>query len=252
MTAFKKIVTAAVFALAAGPAFAAEAPRPPAQDWSFKGIFGTFDRAALQRGFQVYKDVCAACHAMRQLHYRNLAALGYNDEEIKAIAASVEVQDGPNDEGEMFMRPGQPFDRFKSPFPNANASRAANNGAYPVDLSVITKARPYGADYLYALLVGYGEPPAGTEVPEGMSYNVAFPGQMIAMAPPLSDGAVQYQDGTQATVQQMAHDLTTFLAWAAEPEMEERKRMGLKVMFFLIVLSGLLYAVKRRIWSRVH
>ncbi len=235
-----------------GPAVASGAPKPAKQEWSFKGPFGTYDRAALQRGFQVYKEVCSACHAMHQLYYRNLTALGYNEAEIKALAASVEVQDGPNDVGDMFTRPGRPYDRFKSPFPNANAARAANNGAYPPDLSVITKARPHGADYLYALMTGYKKPPAGMKMTEGMQYNTAFGGEQIAMVPPLSEGAVEYKDGTKASVTQMAKDVTVFMSWAAEPEMEERKRMGFKVLLFLLVLSGVLYAAKRIVWKNIH
>jgi ubiquinol-cytochrome c reductase cytochrome c1 subunit len=226
------------------------APRPPAQDWSFGGLFGTFDRASAQRGFQVYKQVCAACHAMKQLSYRNLADIGLSDAEIRAIAAEVMVQDGPNDDGEMFERPGRPSDRFRSPFPNEKAARAANNGAYPVDLSLIIKARPYGADYLYALLTGYREePPPGVPVMEGMHYNDWFPGHWIAMARPLYDDQVTYADGTPATTEQMARDVTTFLAWASEPELEERRAMGVRVILFLLVLAGMTYAVKRKVWA---
>jgi ubiquinol-cytochrome c reductase cytochrome c1 subunit len=246
---------------------ASDAPVPPARDWSFAGPFGSFDRAALQRGFQVYREVCAGCHAMKQLYYRNLAALGYNQDEIKAFAATVEVTDGPNDEGEMFQRPGKPFDRFKSPFPNDNAARAANNGALPPDLSVITKARPHGIDYVYALMTSYREkppeefwkdengkalPPEKRKIPDGSFYNAAFGGGLTAMLPPLAEDGIEYKDGTKATVAQMAEDVTTFLVWAAEPEMEERKSLGFKVMLFLIVLSGLLYGAKRKIWSDVH
>jgi ubiquinol-cytochrome c reductase cytochrome c1 subunit len=252
MTIYKFIAAAAVAALLAFPATASEAPVPPAQSWSFSGPFGTYDRAALQRGFQVYKEVCSGCHSLRHVYYRDLAALGYNEDEIKAIAASVEVQDGPNDQGEMFMRPGRSYDRFKSPFPNDNAARAANNGALPPDLSVITKARPHGHDYLYALMTGYKEPPADMKMTEGMQYNTAYAGNQIAMVPPLSEGSIEYKDGTKATVPQMARDVTTFLAWTAEPEMEERKRLGYKVLLFLLVLTGVLYAAMRRVWSKVH
>jgi ubiquinol-cytochrome c reductase cytochrome c1 subunit len=240
-------------ALAAGAARAAEdAPKPPKQHWSFAGMFGTFDRAALQRGYQVYKEVCAACHSMRLLSYRNLAALGFNEDEVKAIAAGFEVTDGPDDKGEMFKRPGRPSDRFVSPFPNEEAARAANNGAYPPDLTLMTKARDHGADYVHALLTGYENPPAGVTVMTGMNYNKYFPGHQIAMAPPLAENAVAFADGTKATVPQMAHDVATFMTWAAEPELEVRKRMGIKVILFLIVLSGLLYAVKRKVWKGIH
>ncbi|MCC6468533.1 MAG: cytochrome c1 [Alphaproteobacteria bacterium] len=239
--------------LSIGAARAAdEEPVPPHRHWSFSGMFGTYDRAALQRGFQVYKEVCAACHVMRFLYYRDLAALGFNDDEIKAIAAGYEVTDGPNDQGEMFKRPGRPSDRFVPPFANDNAARAANNGALPPDLSLITKAREHGADYVHALLTGYKDAPAGFTLPEGMNYNTYFPGHQIAMAPPLNEGAVTFADNTKASVDQMAHDVATFLTWAAEPEMEARKEMGIKVILFLVVLSGLLYAVKRKVWKGVH
>ncbi|MFO0998178.1 MAG: cytochrome c1 [Alphaproteobacteria bacterium] len=222
-------------------------------DWPFKGVFGTFDRAAQQRGFQVYTQVCSACHSMKLLYYRDLAGIGLGDEAIKEIAAGVEVTDGPNDEGEMFQRPGRPSDHFRSPFPNENAARAANNGAYPPDLSLITKARDGGADYVYSILTSFSEEvPADVKMMPGMNYNTAFSGNQIAMAPPLAEGAVTYADGTPATVDQMASDVASFLAWASEPEMEVRKRLGVKVILFLLVLTGMLYAVKRKVWSRLH
>lgn len=254
MTAIKPLALALAFGTAVAlSATAAETPEPAPQDWSFSGVFGSFDRAALQRGFQVYKEVCSGCHSMNQLYYRHLAGIGYDEDQIKAIAATVEVEDGPNDEGEMFMRPAKPFDRFKAPFPNDVVARLANNGALPPDLSVIVKANPHGADYIYALLTGYKEsPPAGVTIPEGAFYNEAMAGGAIAMVPPLAEGAVEYQDGTAATVPQMAKDVTTFLAWAAEPEMEERKRIGRTVILFLIVLTAFLYALKRKIWSDLH
>jgi ubiquinol-cytochrome c reductase cytochrome c1 subunit len=234
-------------------AFAAsEEPKPPKQNWSFQGPLGTYDRAALQRGFQVYKEVCSACHSMHQLYYRNLEALGFSDAEIKAIAAEYTVMDGPNDQGEMFERPARPSDRFKAPFPNDKAAAASNNGATPPDLSLIIKARHGGADYIDALLTGYSNPPAGVAVPSGMNFNEYFPGHLIAMPPPLSEGGVTFADGTPATVPQMARDVTNFLSWAAEPEMEERKRMGLKVIAYLLLMAGVLYAVKRKVWATVH
>jgi len=238
--------------LAAGATMAAEGGKPPAQTWSFDGLFGTYDRAAAQRGFLVYNTVCAACHSLSLVAYRNLDGIGFKDDAIKAIAAAKEVPDGPNDQGEMFNRPGQPADRFARPFANDNAARAANNGALPPDLSLITKARKGGADYIHALMVGYKEPPTGMQMMEGMQYNAYFPGNQIAMLPPLSEGQVEYADGTKATIPQMAHDVSTFLTWAAEPEMEERKRMGVKVLLFLIVLTAMLYALKRQIWTDVH
>jgi ubiquinol-cytochrome c reductase cytochrome c1 subunit len=244
---------AGLLAGGAAPALAAgEAIPLPQTSFSFQGIFGTFDRASAQRGFQVYKEVCSACHAMKQMFYRNLREIGLSDAEVRAIAATVEIQDGPTDEGQMFERPGRPADRFRSPFPNENAARAANNGAYPPDLSVIAKAREGGAGYLYALLTGYTDPPAGVTVMEGMHYNKYFPGHQIAMGPPLNEDALTFHDGTKATVDQMAHDVATFLAWAAEPEMETRKRMGVRMILFLTILGGLAYAVKRKIWADIH
>ncbi|MBL6935600.1 MAG: cytochrome c1 [Alphaproteobacteria bacterium] len=238
--------------LLAAPAAAAEMPEIESRSWSFDGIFGHFDRAAQQRGYQVYNEVCSGCHGLRLLTYRNLAALGYGEDDIKAFAAEYEVTDGPDDEGEMYQREALPSDHFVSPFANTQAARAANNGALPPDLSLMVKARKNGANYLYALLTGYGDAPDGGELPDGLYYNAAFPGHQIAMSAPLDDDAVEYTDGTPATVDQMASDVTTFLAWAASPEMEERKRLGLKVMLFLLVLTALLAAVKRKVWSRLH
>jgi len=237
-----------------GGAMAAEGEiHLPDTKFSFEGVFGTYDRASLQRGFQVYKEVCSACHSMHLLSYRNLQEIGLNAEEVAAVAASVQIQDGPNDNGEMFERPGRASDRFRSPFANAAAARAANNGALPPDLSVITKARAGGADYIHALLVGYEEPPAGVTVMEGMHYNKYFAGHQIAMAPPLTqDGQLTFADGTNATVDQMAKDVATFLTWAAEPELESRRAMGVRVILFLAILGGITYAVKRKIWADVH
>ena len=231
---------------------AGNAPKPPKQEWSFNGMFGTFDRAAAQRGFQVYQEVCAGCHSLRQIDFRHLIGIGYSEEQIKAFAAEVEVADGPNDEGEMFDRPGIPADPLPKPFPNDQAAAASNNGKVPPDLSLMNKARIGGADYVYAILIGYTEAPSGIEVPEGGNYNTYYPGHIIAMAAPLSDEGVEYQDGTKATVAQQAKDVVTFLAWTAEPEMEARKSMGLKVLLFLIVFTGLLYRVKKVIWKDVH
>lgn len=246
------LALAAAAAFVGGAAQAAETSRPPDQNWSFEGIFGTFDRASAQRGFQVFKESCNACHSLSRVRYRNLADLGFSEDEVRAIAAQYEVTDGPNDNGEMFQRPARPADPFKAPFPNPQAARAANNGALPPDLSLITKARAYGPDYLYALLTGYEEAPPDVKLLEGLQYNKWFPGHQIAMPPPLSEGAVTYADGTKATVEQMAHDVTTFLAWAAEPELEARKRLGIEVILYLIVLAGLLYAAKRKVWANVH
>ena len=223
------------------------------EDWSFEGLFGTYDRASAQRGLQVYREVCAGCHALNLVAFRNLVDLGYDEDMVGAIAAEYTVMDGPDDDGEMFERAGRDSDRLPSPYANDNAARASNGGALPPDLSLIVKARADGADYLYSLLTGYQEPPADAEEgPEGMYYNAYFPGHWIAMPPPLDAGLVEYADGTEASVDQMAKDLTTFLAWAAEPTLEARKRTGLKVILFLIVLTGLLYATKRRIWADAH
>ena len=245
---------AAVMMLFSGSAFAAgDTPKAPAQKWSFSGIFGTYDRAQLRRGFLVYKDVCAACHSLNLVAYRNLMDIGFSEAEVKAISGEQEFKDGPNDEGEMFERKGKPSDRFKAPFENENAARAANNGASPPDLSLMAKARLRGPDYLFGLLTGYKKDlPKGVTLPDGMSYNTYFPGHQIAMAPPLSDEAVEYKDGTKPTLDQHARDITTFLAWTASPEMEERKRMGIKVLLFLLVLTGMLFALKKRIWSDLH
>jgi cytochrome c1 len=250
---------AAAVALAAGPALAAdtatvqEAPKLPEYPWSFDGPFGHFDGATLRRGFTVYHQVCSACHALSGIAYRNLAGIGLTPAEIGKLASEAEVQDGPNDQGDMFTRPGRPADHIVPPFPNEQAARAANGGAYPPDLTLIVKARKGGPDYVYSLLTGFPDnPPPGVKVGDGLYYNAYFPGHQIAMPPPLSEGAVEYADGTPATVQQMAHDVVTFLTWTASPELEARKRMGIKVLIFLVVLTGLLFALKRQIWSKLH
>jgi len=236
------------------PLFSAETIDPIKVNWSFKELTGKFDRASLQRGFQVYKEVCASCHSMQYLSYRNLGEPGgpeFTQEEVKAIAASVEIEDGPDSQGEMFTRPGKPSDKFKSPYPNVQASTAANGGAYPPDMSVLVKARPGGADYMYSVLMGYEEPPAGMKLDDGVYYNKYMIGQKIKMASPLSEGIVEYSDGTEATMDQMAKDVTTFLAWAAEPELEERHRVGFKVIIYLLLLTILVYLSMKKIWSRI-
>ena len=220
--------------------------------WKHGGIFGTYDRSAAQRGLQVYREVCAGCHGLALVAYRTLTDLGFSEEEVKAIAAESQFLDGPDASGDMFERPGKPFDKFPSPFANEQAARASNGGAYPPDLSLITKAREDGDDYVYSLLTGFEEAPADMKIAEGMHYNAYFPGHQIAMPPPLTADAVEYSDGTPATVDQMAHDVTVFLTWAAEPKMEQRKTIGLKVILFLLVLAGLFYAVKRKVWSDLH
>jgi ubiquinol-cytochrome c reductase cytochrome c1 subunit len=245
----------AIVALAAVPnaGRAVEVSTIPEGHWSFSGLFGTFDRAQVQRGFQVYKEVCHSCHGLQYIAFRNLQALGFTPDQVQTIAGEFEVQDGPNDEGEMFMRAARASDHVPPPFANDQAARVANNGALPPDLSLIVEARKGGADYMHAMLVGYREePPEGFQMQEGMYYNEYFPGHQIAMPPPLSDGRVEYADGTEATLDQQARDVTAFLAWASEPNLEVRKRMGVSVMLFLIVFTALLYAVKRQVWSDVH
>ena len=220
-------------------------------EWSFSGPLGTFDKASMQRGFQAYREVCSGCHSLDYIAFRNLADLGYNADEIKAIAAEYEVKDGPNDEGEMFMRTAVPADHFPAPYPNENAARAANNGAYPLDLSLIFKARPNGADYLYSLLTSYEEAPADVTVPEGMYYNAAYSGHLIAMPQPLYGDDVTYAGGADSSVDAISKDLVNFLAWTAEPAMETRKRTGVAVLIFLVLLSGLSYGAMRFIWADV-
>ena len=233
---------------------AGEQTEPIKIDWSFKGLTGKFDRSSLQRGFQVYKEVCASCHSMQYLSYRNLGEPGgpeFSEAEVKAIAASFEVSDGPDAQGEMFTRPGRPSDKFVSPYPNVKSAAAANGGAYPPDMSVLVKARKGGANYIYSVLVGYEDPPAGVTLDDGVYYNKYMIGNKIKMPNNLSDGLVEYADGTSATGDQMAKDVTTFLAWAAEPELEERHKTGIKVMIYLILLSILVYLSMKKIWSRI-
>jgi ubiquinol-cytochrome c reductase cytochrome c1 subunit len=238
--------------IAAAPALAQDAPTPPRQNWSFNGIFGTFDLASAQRGFQVYSEVCSNCHSMQLMHYRDLTGIGLTPQEIKAIAAQVTVPQGVDDQGNPKTGPATPADQFRSPFANEQAARAANNGALPPDLSVIVNAREGGADYVYGILTGFAEPPAGFKMMEGMNYNKMFPGHQIAMPPPLHDGQVTYADGTTASVEQMARDVVTFLEWTANPEMVQRKQIGARVILFLVLITGLTYAVKRKVWSDVH
>ena len=221
-------------------------------NWSFEGVFGTFDRASLQRGYQVYQEVCSGCHSAQYLSYRNLSEKGgpeFSLNEVKAIAAQFEVTDGPNEDGEMFTRPGRLSDKFVSPFLNAKAAAAANGGAYPPDMSVLVKARKGGADYIYSLLLGYEEAPAGYELDDGVYYNKYMTGHKIMMAEPISDGSVEYADGTETSKAQIAKDVTTFLVWAADPHLEARHKMGFKVFLYLIVLLTLVYLSKQKVWS---
>ena len=259
-----KLATATALSLAlalvlgtADHASAAEARSAKNVDYSFDGPFGRFDRAQLQRGYKVYKEVCANCHSMRLLHFRNLAepgGPGFTVEQVRALAATFQVQDGPDESGELFNRPGLPSDRFPSPFPNEQAARAANGGANPTDLSLITKARA-GSGYVYSVLTGY-EPESAelaAEKPPGKYYNPYFAaGHWIGMPPPLSDGQVTFDDGAPNSVADMARDVSAFLAWTAEPKMEARKALGFQVMIYLIVFAVLLYICKERIWSRVE
>ena len=224
-------------------------------DWSFKGPFGKFDRAALQRGYQVYTEVCSSCHSMKYLSYRNLAEKGgpeFTLEQAKAIASSFEVKDGPNEDGDMFTRPGKLSDKFVMPYDNVKAAQAANGGAYPPDMSVLVKARGGGVDYIYSLLLGYEDPPSGVTLDDGVYYNKYMYGNKIRMAAPLSDGIVEYGDGTNASVEQMSKDVTTFLMWAAEPHLEARHQMGFKAIVYLIILTILVYFSMKRIWSRIE
>jgi ubiquinol-cytochrome c reductase cytochrome c1 subunit len=247
-----------VLTLLASPALAAGGSEShtlmsPDGGWSHAGIFGTYDRGALQRGFLVYKQVCSACHSMNLVSYRNLSGLGYNEEEIKAIAAQYTVTDGPDDEGKMFERKARPSDHFVAPFANEKAARYANNGAYPPDMSLLAKARHGGEDYIYSILMGYSDAPHEMKMMPGMHYNKFYAGGQIGMTPPLAaDDLVTYSDGTKATKEQMAKDVATFLTWAAEPHMEDRKRIGIRVIIFLLVMAGIFYAAKRQLWQKMH
>jgi quinol-cytochrome oxidoreductase complex cytochrome b subunit/cytochrome c1 len=222
------------------------------QSWPDDGVFGHYDKAALQRGFQIYKEVCSACHSMKFVSYRNLADLGYSADQIKSLAATVTITDGPDDSGNMVDRPGKPSDHFKSPFKNEQAARAANGGALPPDMSLLVKAREGGEDYVYGILTGYGAAPAGVTLMPGLNYNKTFPGHQIAMPQPLIDGRVTFADGTPNTLAQEARDVSQFLAWASEPKMEERKRMGLKVILFMLVFAGILFNTKKKVWGNRH
>lgn len=275
------MVAAGLLAVTAQAASAAEAIKIERQSWPFSGFFGTFDKAQLQRGFQVYQEVCSSCHELRRISYRNLAQPGgpeFPEDAVKALAASAQVEDGPDDTGAMFKRPGLLSDPLPKIYANEKEARSIHNGAYPPDLSLMARARntenvapwyihPFlmlrdilvgyqegGADYIYAILTGYKEPPEGFELMEGMHYNAAFPGHQFAMANPFAagDGQVQYQDGTPSTVENYARDVAAFLYWTSDPKVEERKRIGWVVILYLIVTSVLLYIAKKRIWSRVE
>ena len=266
-------VAALLSALGAHASVAQEADAPPMQRWSFAGPFGMYDPEQLQRGFKIYREVCSTCHSLKLLAFRNLAdsgGPGFTDAQAAAIAASFQVTDGPNDQGQMFQRPGKISDRFPPPFPNDQAARAALGGELPPDMSVLAKARGYergfpwfilqaftqyqedGPDYIHAILNGYEDPPPGFTLPAGAQYNKYYPGHAIGMPKPLSDGQVEYTDGTPTTVDQYGRDVAAFLMWAAEPKLDARKQLGFQVFIFLIVLTGLLYLTKRRVWHDIH
>ncbi len=223
-------------------------------DWTFKGLLGKFDRASLQRGYQVYNEVCASCHSMQYLSYRNLMEEGgpeFTEEQAKAIAANFVVTDGPNSDGEMFERPAKLSDKFVMPYPNEKAAQAANGGAYPPDMSVLAKARKGGVDYLYSVLLGYEDPPSNIQLDEGVYYNKFMYGNKIKMPKILEDNLIEYTDGTLATEEQMAKDVVTFLMWSAEPHLEARHKMGFRAIIYLTILTILVYFSMKKIWSRV-
>ncbi|MBB4285230.1 cytochrome c1 [Roseospira goensis] len=260
------VATAAAFAaglaLAAPTAQAAGGEHPPlkTQNWTFEGVFGTYDEAQLQRGWEVYTNVCKSCHALDYMYYRNLEQIGYSEDEVKEIAASFETEDGPDEWGEMFMRPAEPLDPIIEPYENDAIAMLANGGVVPPNLSVMTRARDGGADYVYSLLLGYEdsvpewvlEADPNFELAPGKSFNSYFPGYAISMPQQLFEGILEYSDGTPATPQQMAKDVSAFLQWAAEPELEDRKTLGRYVLVFLVVFTALLYAYKREIWKDAH
>ena len=224
-------------------------------DWSFESFFGKFDRATLQRGYQVYNEVCASCHSLKYLSYRNLAEKGgpeFSEVEAKAIASNFEVTDGPNSTGEMYMRPAKLSDKFVMPYANEEEAKSANGGAYPPDMSVLVKARKGGADYIYSILLGYEDPPEDIKLDDGVYYNKYMYGKKIKMSAPLSDDIVEYSDGTKATTEQMAKDVVSFLMWASEPHLEQRHKIGFRVILYLIVLSALVYFSMKKIWSRIE
>ena len=222
------------------------------QNWTFEGIFGRYDDLSLQRGLQIYQEVCSACHGMKRVRFRELEDLGFTEDQIKKYSETFDIIDGPNELGEMFTRPGEPSDTFVSPYKNKEEAKASFNGAYPPDLSLLTKAMKNGPDYIYSLLTGYEDPPNDFELTEGLYYNPYHDGKVIAMPPPLYDDAIEYIDGTNASLHQLSYDIVNFLNWAAEPELEKRKSMGVKVLLFLIVLTALLYVTMKETWSRIE
>jgi ubiquinol-cytochrome c reductase cytochrome c1 subunit len=251
MKIITNILALILFSLSVNSAFSSgDELHPKQMQWPFQGAFGTVDRQAAQRGFQVYKEVCSTCHSLNKLAYRNLKQIGFSEAEVKEIAKAYSVKDY-NDAGEQVERPARISDKFVPPYANEAAARAANNGAYPVDLSLIVKARHDGANYVYSILTGYVDAPKDFPLMDGLSYNPFFPGRQIAMPAPLVAGQVEYMDGTQATVEQMSRDVVVFLQWAAEPEMEHRKSLGLKVMIYLSIFTVLFFIAKNRIWANL-
>lgn len=229
-----------------------EAPELPKQDWSFDGIFGAYDLASAQRGFQIYSQVCANCHSMNLLHYRDLTGIGLSPDQIKAVAAAVTVPGGTNDAGDDFERPGLPSDVFRNPYKNVKAAAAANGGKAPPDQTLLVNAREGGPDYIYALLTGYDDPPKDAKVPDGLYWNKYYPGHLIHMPAPLQAESVTYTDGTKPTLEQESRDISTFLSWASNPELVQRKRMGVRFVLLFGFLAGVTYVVKRQIWADVH
>jgi len=235
--------------------FAESSNDPLKVDWTFKSFFGKFDRASLQRGYQVYNEVCASCHSMKYLSYRNLSEKGgpeFSEDEVKAIAANFEVTDGPDSTGEMFTRPARLSDKFVKPYANEEEAKSVNGGAYPPDMSVLVKARAGGANYIYSLLLGYEDPPEDVKLDDGVYYNKYMYGNKIKMSAPLSDDLVEYSDGTKATTEQMSKDVVSFLMWAAEPHLEQRHKFGFRVIIYLIIISILVYFCMKKIWSRIE
>ena len=250
-----KLFSILIIIIISNHSFAAEKVEYLKTDWSFKGLFGKFDRASLQRGYQVYTEVCASCHSMKYLSYRNLAEKGgpeFSEAEAKAIAANFEVTDGPDSTGEMFTRPAKLSDKFVMPYANDEEAKSANGGAYPPDMTVLAKARGGGVDYLYSLLLGYEDPPSSIKLDDGVYYNKYMYGNKIKMPAPLSDDLVEYSDGTKATQEQMAKDVVNFLMWSAEPHLETRHKTGFRVISYLIILTVLVYFSMKKIWSRVE
>ena len=256
MLKFVKYFSLIVFLISGNIVSSAEnAEKLLTTDWTFKGPFGKFDRASLQRGYQVYQEVCASCHSLKYMSYRNLSEEGgpeFSVQEAKAIAANFEILDGPNPEGEMFTRPARLSDKFAMPYANEEEAKSANGGAYPPDMSVLVKARKGGADYVYSVLLGYEDPPVGMKLDDGVHYNKYMYGNKIKMPAPLSEGLVEYADGTSATEQQMAKDVVSFLMWTAEPHLEQRHKIGFRAIVYLIILSILVYFSMKKIWSRIE